>query len=132
MVMGERTGAERHARRRYSVAEKRRIVELTFESGASVAQVAQVNGVNANQVFTWRRAFERGELVEAVPASSALLPVIVAAPCEAAMEVAQVAVDEAPRPSGAIHIEFPGRAMISVESGADPVLLRLICESLRK
>ena len=45
-------------------AEKRRIVELTFEPGASVALVARANGVNANQVFKWRRAFERGELVE--------------------------------------------------------------------
>jgi transposase len=39
-------------------------VELTFQPGASVAQVAQVNGVNATQVFKWRRAFERGELRE--------------------------------------------------------------------
>ena len=47
-----------------SVAEKRRIVELTLEPGASVALVARAHGVNANQVFEWRRAFERGELVE--------------------------------------------------------------------
>jgi transposase len=132
MVMGERTGAERRVRRRYSVEEKRRIVELTFEPGASVAQVAQANGLNANQVFTWRRAFDRGELAEVAPASSALLPVIVSAPCEATREVAQPAVEEAPRPAGAIHIEFPGRATISVESGADPILLRSILESLRK
>jgi hypothetical protein len=33
---------------------------------------------------------------------------------------------------GAIHVEFPGRAVISVESGADSVLLRSILESLRK
>ncbi len=26
-------------------------MELTFQPGASVAQIAQVNGVNANQVF---------------------------------------------------------------------------------
>jgi hypothetical protein len=37
-----------------------------------------------------------------------------------------------PATSGSIHIEFPGRAMISVESGADPALLRSILESLRK
>jgi transposase len=132
MVMGEGSGAERRIRRRYSVAEKRRIVELTFEPGASVAQVAQTNGLNANQVFTWRRAFERGELAEVTPAPSALLPVIVSVPCETAKEAAHPAMEEAPRPAGAIHIEFPGRAMISVESGADPVALRTILESLRK
>jgi hypothetical protein len=37
-----------------------------------------------------------------------------------------------PATSGSIHIEFPGRAMISVESGADPALLRSILEILRK
>jgi len=76
MVIGERAGTERRVRRRYSVAEKRRIVELTFEHGASVAQLAQANELNANQLFTWRRAFERGKLAEAAT-PSALLPVIV-------------------------------------------------------
>ncbi len=33
---------------------------------------------------------------------------------------------------GAIYIEFPERAMINVESGADAALLRSILESLRK
>jgi hypothetical protein len=37
-----------------------------------------------------------------------------------------------PTTSGSIHIEFPGRALISVESGADAALLRSILESLRK
>jgi hypothetical protein len=35
-------------------------------------------------------------------------------------------------PGGSIHIEFTGRAMISVEHGADPSLLRSVLESLRK
>jgi hypothetical protein len=39
---------------------------------------------------------------------------------------------EEPSSSGSIHIEFPGRALISVESGADAALLRSILESLRK
>ena len=51
-------------RRWRSVAEKRRIVELTLHPGARVALVARGHGMNANQVFKWRRAFERGELSE--------------------------------------------------------------------
>jgi len=35
-------------------------------------------------------------------------------------------------PTGAIHIEVPGRATISVEHGADSSLLRTILESLRQ
>jgi transposase len=95
-----------------------------------VAQVAQAHGVNANQVFTWRRAFERGELAEPSSASAALIPVVMSGPCEGAEETCQPAAES--KPSGAIHIEFPGRAIISVESGADPVVLRAILESLRK
>jgi hypothetical protein len=34
--------------------------------------------------------------------------------------------------SGCIHIELQGGALISIESGADPALLRTILESLRK
>jgi hypothetical protein len=45
---------ERRVRRWRSVAEKRRIVELTLVPGASVALVARAHGVNANQVRTLR------------------------------------------------------------------------------
>jgi transposase len=121
--------SERRVRRWRSVAEKRRIVELTLEPGASVASVARANGVNANQVFKWRRALERGELVDPVEASTALLPVTLSA---SAIEMREAGAKEQPTAGGAIHIEFPGRATISVECGADPVLLRSILESLRK
>jgi transposase len=130
MVDAESAGAIRRVRRWRSVAEKRRIVELTLEPGASVAVVARAHGVNANQVFKWRRAFERGELAEYATGSTALLPVMVSAPSEGAME--EPAEGRQPATAGSIHIEFPGRATISVECGADPVLLRSILESLRK
>ena len=123
---------ERRPRRRHSLSEKRRIVELTLQPGASVSQVAQVNGVNANQVFKWRRALKRGELNEPVAAPPTLLPVMLSAACEAVSETVRVGAKEQSTPGGAIHIEFPGRAMISVERGADPSLLRSILESLRK
>jgi len=121
--------SERRARRWRSVSEKRRIVGLTQEPGASVALVARANGVNANQVFKWRRALERGELGDSVAASTALLPVTLSA---SAIGTREASTKEEPTAGGAIHIEFPGRATISVECGADPVLLRSILESLRK
>jgi transposase len=117
-------------RRRHALSEKRRMVELTFQPGVSVAQVARENGVNANQLFGWRRAFERGELAEPDSGSRSLLPVTVSAPCETPMRKAPPA--EESSTSGSIHIELPGRALISVESGADVVLLQSILESLRQ
>jgi len=98
-----------------------------------VALVARAHGVNANQVFKWRRALKRGELSEsAAAASTALLAVTLSAPSESANGTGEVGVKSQATSGGAIHIEFPGRAMISVESGADPILLRSILESLRK
>jgi transposase len=132
MVDAEGVEAVRRGRKWRTVAEKRRIAELTFEPGASVSLVAQAHGVNANQVFKWRRELKRGELVEPVAASAALLPVSLSAPCETANEMVEAVAKEQATPGGAIHIEFPGQAMISVESGADPILLRSILESLRK
>jgi transposase len=134
-------GAERRVRVHRSVAEKQRIVELTFAPGASVAQVAQAAGVNANQAFKWRREYGRSVRM----GSRALLPVALASDDAVAPEQQELQASEVreqasmPMPqedaqptSGAIHIELPGRAMISVEHGADCTLLRTVLESLRK
>jgi transposase len=132
MVDAEGVLAGRRVRRWRTVSEKRRIAELTFEPGASVALVARAHGVNANQVFKWRRALKRGELVEPSAASTALLPVTLSGWCERARGRREASAQEPPAAGGAIHIELPGRAMISVESGADAVLVRSILESLSR
>ena len=49
-------------RQQRTVEEKRRIVEETLAEGASVARVARAHGVNANQVFGWRRLYQAGRL----------------------------------------------------------------------
>jgi transposase len=125
MVASE-SSSGRRVRRWRSVSEKRQIVQLTLEPGASVAEVARAHGVNANQVFKWRREFERGELADTC---AAMIPVTVTGLSKSTNDA-----EQAPPVSsqGAVHIELEGRAVISVESGADPSLVRLILESLRK
>ena len=132
MGVAEEAGSPRSVRRWRTVSEKRRIAELTFEPGASVALVARAHGVNANQVFKWRRALKRGELSEPASASTSLLPVVVEASSAVVGSTGEADAKEPSAPGGSIHIEFPGKAMISVERGADPSLLRSILESLRK
>ncbi|CAE6855104.1 hypothetical protein R69746_07541 [Paraburkholderia aspalathi] len=39
---------------------KRRLVEQSFEPGASVALIARANEVNANLLFKWRRQYLKG------------------------------------------------------------------------
>jgi transposase len=125
--MDQAEGPRHRTRRWRPVAEKRRIVQLTMEPGARVAEVARAHGMNANQLFKWRRAFGRGELVDFTVSSQALLPVTVSV-----AEIHEPALELQSAKSGSIHIEFPGRAMICVESGADPALLRSVLKSLRK
>jgi transposase len=113
------------------VAEKRRIVELTMVAGASVATVARAEGVNANQVFEWRRAYRGGRLNDdGSEQSLALLPVVVSHGDE--VEKRSTQEEQQASACGTIHVELPGRALISVEGRADAVLLRAILESLRK
>ena len=50
-------------KRRYrTLDEKRRIVEETLASEASVAIMARRHGVNANQLFQWRKLYQAGLL----------------------------------------------------------------------
>ena len=80
---------------------------LTLEPGASVALVARAHRVNANQVFKWRREFERGELEDGC---AALIPVMISGASESAGDGKQVLQSAC---GGAIHIEFAGHAALN-------------------
>jgi len=62
--------------RRRTQEEKRQIVEETLSSGRSVAEVARIHAVNANQVFDWRKQYLEGRF-GADTRECALLPVTV-------------------------------------------------------
>jgi transposase len=114
------------------VAEKRRIVELTLQLGTSVARVAQAEGVNLHQVFQWRRAYRNGELSDEGEPATTLLPVVMASSCSKEAIESSGKTTQEHVSVGAIHIELPGRATITVEHGADRAALQAILESLRK
>jgi transposase len=117
-------------KQRRSIAEKRRIVEETLAAGASVARVARARGVNANQVFQWRRLYRAGRLGGTPAAATSaikLLPVTV--------ETLPTGTGAAQPPSttappGAIHIKLH-HAQIRIEGSADAALVRMVLESLR-
>jgi len=60
----------RRVRQFRTTQEKRFIVEETRKTGVSVATVAQAHGVNANQVFYWRKLYEAGQLESTVAQST--------------------------------------------------------------
>ena len=113
-------------RRRRSAEERRLIVEEALEVGASVARVARKHGVNANQVFAWKRLYESGRL--GTPARGmTLLPVrVVEEPAPAKEPAVEI---PSSRP-GMIRIELPGRALISFEGSVDPAMVRAVLRSL--
>lgn len=80
-------------------------MKLTLEQGASVAGIALANGVNANQVFRWKRQCERCELKPrgAKPAA-ALVPVTIAAEPEVSKLVGSSMPTAAPLSAGCVTI----------------------------
>jgi transposase len=115
-------------RRRRSAVERRRIVEETLEAGASVARVALKYGVNANQVFQWRRLHRDGKLGVVAEQALKLLPVNVTEETELRKpEPSQVE----PARCGAIHIELPGKVRVTLDGNVDPGVVRAVLKSLR-
>ena len=116
-------------RRYWTVEEKRRMVEETLSSSTSVAVLARQHGLNANQLFYWRKLYHCGQLghSSSVEGSSGvrLLPVSVAdePPHEAHR-------DSVPS-KRTINIEFPGRALVSLEGDLDADVIRAVLEGVR-
>lgn len=106
-------------RQHRNLETKRKLVEATLVPGASVARVARTNGVNTNQLFTWRRLYLAGRLGEGEQ-STKLLPVT--------LQLARSAASSGE--AGTIHIKL-ARAQIRIEGSADVVLLRTVLKLLR-
>ena len=126
---GSRETPAASKRRRYSIAEKRRMVEESFQPGASVARVARAHGVNANQVFSWRRLYQRGRLGGNTRAAQAveLLPVTVSD--ATAAPVQPPAPTSSSMTPGAIQLQLP-RGRLRIEGVVDPDCLRVVLNCL--
>jgi transposase len=116
-------------RRFRSKEERRRIVEETLKSGASVSQVALAHGVNTNQVFKWRQQYREGRLE--INPSTALLPVKVSDAVPEVQRPEERSRKSKPRKSGIIDIDL-GHARVRIEGGADPDCVRAALEGLSR
>ena len=86
-----------------------------------MAVLARRNGVNANQVFHWRKLLREGRLdVEPTPAQ--LMPVRIA-------EVNEERSGPVHQQTGIIQIEL-GQVRVRVEGSVDPATLRIVLEQL--
>jgi transposase len=113
-------------RRRRSVEEKRRIVEETLESGASVARVARRHAVNANQVvFYWRKKYREGRLGK--NQSSELLPVTLSD--ISGSKSGRAGYASSPFAVGSMEIKL-AKGTLRVAGNVDVVVLRTAIECL--
>jgi len=108
------------------VEEKRGIVEETLVEGVSVARVARAHGVNANQLFGWRRLYQAGRLGRGGEAK--LLPVQVTP--ERSLTTASSGSSQPSSPA-TIHIQLQ-HAQVRIEGSADAMLLRVLLECLQR
>ncbi len=115
----EVTVVERATRRYRSKQERLRITEESLQEGASVAVIARQHGVNANQVFQWRKLLRDGRL-DVKRSTNQLLPV----------RIAEVVGDRpAQQQNGVIQIEL-GRMRVRIEGSVDPATPRTVLEQL--
>ena len=113
-------------RRHRSKLERRQIVEETFVPGTSVAVIARAHGVNANQVFHWRRLYQKGLLDEPKPG-----PQFVSVRIEdASQDEHKSARATGERHSGTIDIQIGG-VRVRITGSADPECVRAALEQLR-
>jgi transposase len=126
---GDRSGKRQFR----SVDLKRQIVEETLSGETSVAVVARRHGVNANQVFSWRRQYHRGELIAGPEGirQPALLAVQVQQSTTALRPEIHRA-DEVPAVADpdCLEIEFSGGRQIRIWGRADLEVLRAVIREL--
>lgn len=135
---------DQRLRRRRTAEEKRRIVEETLAPGASVSIVARRHDVNANQLFTWRRQYRRGELSNGT-SEGALVPVCVigkggvisgvsglakparsSEPCSEPRSVAAV-----PKPPKMIEVELRSGTRIRIDADVRASVLQQMLKMIR-
>jgi transposase len=117
-------------RRRWTRAEKERIVAAAMAPGAVASEVARAAGIYASQLFRWRQ-----ELCERTPAPAAFNSVVVT-PEPGATSPAVPASAASPERAGVIEIEFAGggrmRITGSVPAGTVTALMRALAKGKRR
>jgi transposase len=109
------------ARRRWSEADKRRLVAETIGPGATVHGVARRHGVSPSQLFAWRKLYQVGAGLERS------VPTLPSVPGFAAVEIAPTTPpsvgDVVPAPSGLIEIELAGGDRVRISGAPDPAVV---------
>jgi transposase len=140
--LSESPTSTRYRRPNFAKDLKRRIVEQSFEPGASVALVARQNDINANLLFKWRQHYLDGDFgLPTVGTSPSALPTPFFLPASIVPDTPVPAVEPSaartsstnPRSryaeSGYCEVDF-GHAQLRVLGEVSPTVLRSLIEAL--
>ena len=105
-------------RRRWSRAEKERIVAAAMEPGAVASEMARATGIHSSQLFRWRQ-----QLCERVPA--VFNPVTVTAETGAASSPSR-------ERAGVIEIEFASGGRMRISGPVDASTVSALMKTLAK
>jgi transposase len=106
-------------RRKWSMAEKERVVAAALEPGASASEVARAAGIHTSQVFRWRRQLARRNAVAPGFAAVTIAPSNEALPAPVA-----------PSPPGVIEIEFASGRRLRITGVVDPAMVSSVIAAL--
>jgi transposase len=105
-------------RRRWSRAEKERIVAATMEPGAVASEIARAAGIHTSQLFRWRQ-----QLCERAPTPAAFNPVAIAA---------EPGLPASAEKAGVIEIEFAAGGQMRIAGPVDALTVSALIKALAK
>jgi transposase len=108
-------------RRRWSRAEKERIVAAAIAPGAVASEVAREAGIYSSQLFRWRRELCGPAAAEPIFSAVAIAPLAGAGPTPAQMN-----------PVEAIEVEFATGARMRITGPVDASMVRAMIAALTK
>jgi transposase len=107
-------------RRRWSRAEKERIVAEAMEPGVVASEVARAAGIHSSQLFRWRQ-----QLCERVQIPAVFDPVAITAEAGAVSS-------PSPERTGVIEIEFAGGGRMRISGPVDASTVSALMKALAK
>ena len=106
-------------RRRWSLAEKARIVAESLDPATTASAVARRYGLHASQLFVWRQQLQRSAPSDAAVSGPGFVPVLLAENSPAPTE-----------PTGRMEIAL-GPAVVRIGADVDAAALRRVLEAVR-
>jgi transposase len=127
--------AGKRTRRKWSAAEKVRIVQEAEQTGAAVSEIARRHGVHVSMVTRWRAQYRAGQLSARGPVRGGvhLVPVHVTRDGPASSRSArEPALAVSAAEPGAIEVQLAGGQRMWIRGMVDGGMLRTVLEELSR